>query len=326
MIDAVFLLCSNLYVDLAAIALRSLNQNIDTAVSIYILSNNLTWPNKNKLSKSWDTEVDFIEVSKIINELDLDGVPLCDGLSKTTLARIFAPTMLPESEHVALCLDSDTLVVGDLNSMFHEDYSRYSIYGICELMNPGHLKDIGMAPGDKYINAGVMVMNLDRLRELGFVEKARRVLSQNPKSMLFRDQDVINILCTGEKGLLPIEYNMITPFFLFSYKSYISFMGSSSPFYSKDDYESGRANPKIIHFTSGFEYARPWNVGKSHHPYAKLYREHMYRLSIEPFGDDHRTLKHKVASRLIDKGSGWVQRLVVEVKHRIDHHKRKAIL
>ena len=83
-------------------------------------------------------------------------------------------------------------------------------------------------------------------------------------------QDVINYTVEGRVKILPPKYNCTTAVFLFDYKNMIRYRRPSTKC-SKEEYEEGRTNPLIVHFTKNqVIQPRPW-VDGCFHPYKDYY-------------------------------------------------------
>lgn len=115
--------------------------------------------------------------------------------SYMSMMRLALPDILPDESRV-LWLDIDTIVEKDIAGLFDTDLGGCYVGAVEE---PIRSKDPFV-----YFNAGVMLMDLDKLRD-GMADKLIRMI--NTKPMRFPDQDVINILCQGEIKPLDPYYN-----------------------------------------------------------------------------------------------------------------------
>lgn len=112
-----------------------------------------------------------------------------------TLMRLALPIMLPEEKRV-LWLDVDTIVEEDISELFDTLMGDCYVAGVPE---PSRCKEPFM-----YINTGVLLMDLEKLRDgkcnefLGFVGK---------HILKFPDQDCINLLCQGKIKKLDFVWN-----------------------------------------------------------------------------------------------------------------------
>lgn len=127
--------------------------------------------------------------------------------TKYTLYRLALPTLLQEEK--VLYLDSDTLVMGSLQAFWDlplVEFAQFTPYaywiaGVIDSgVKPLHKHRIGMQPKSPYVNAGVLLMALEPLRQLDWLELAVT------KSFPMCDQDIINKTCEGH--ILPVPPNV----------------------------------------------------------------------------------------------------------------------
>lgn len=112
-----------------------------------------------------------------------------------TLMRLALPELLPE-ESRCLWLDVDTIVNRDIGALFDMDLGGCVVAAVAE---PGR-----SSPPLTYHNAGVLLMDLDRLRGRKSTELIRIV---NTRRLSCPDQDAINIYLQPEILTLPQTWN-----------------------------------------------------------------------------------------------------------------------
>lgn len=114
-----------------------------------------------------------------------------------TLLRLLADKVEGMPEDKLLYLDIDLLVNDDIQKLYNIDISNYEYaaaqdhYGKKLIYND-------------YINAGVLLFNMKKIKETGLLQKARDMI--NAKHMVFSDQSAI-YNCTTAKLLLPQRFN-----------------------------------------------------------------------------------------------------------------------
>lgn len=140
---------------------------------------------------------------EVIRCIDMSGqeiFPLDGPNTKTiwtymALLRCALTRILPEEKRV-LWLDVDTIVDGDITELLETDLKGKCLAGVRE-----NAKSIGTV----YINAGVLLMDLEQLRRTGKDEELIRLL--NSERLDFPDQDAINRLCCDEIVEVGNEWN-----------------------------------------------------------------------------------------------------------------------
>ncbi|MCI8999580.1 MAG: lipopolysaccharide biosynthesis protein [Clostridia bacterium] len=113
-----------------------------------------------------------------------------------TLLRLFAD-VIPEIPDKILYLDIDMMAKGDISELYHTNISNYEYATVKEKYG-----SIFIWPD--YINAGMLLLNIKKIKETKLLEKARHLIKT--KKMLFADQDAI-YRSTTQKLLLPRKYN-----------------------------------------------------------------------------------------------------------------------
>ena len=90
--------------------------------------------------------------------------------------------------------------------------------------------------------------------------------------MSYYDQDILNSVFQGNIGILPAEYNVMTTVVKMNYKE-LCRLRRPSNYYSMEEINFARANPRIVHFSSHLLSIRPW-YKNSENPYAESFRQY----------------------------------------------------
>lgn len=113
-----------------------------------------------------------------------------------TLLRLLAD-LIPEIPDKLLYLDIDIMAGGDISKLYNIDISDYEYAAVkekygCWIIRPD------------YINAGMLLLNMNKIKETKLLEKARKMIKT--RKLLFADQDAI-FWSTTKKKLLPRIFN-----------------------------------------------------------------------------------------------------------------------
>lgn len=116
--------------------------------------------------------------------------------SPYTLIRLFADKIdcIPQK---ILYLDADIMFNRDITLLYNYDIEEYEYAA-----SPDHYGKYLINP--HYINAGVLLLNMDMIRKTKLLEKARQLIKQ--KKLVFADQSAI-IRSTTKKYVLPQRFN-----------------------------------------------------------------------------------------------------------------------
>jgi len=177
-----------------------------------------------------------------IDSRTLANLPAPRHLSPATYARLFIPKLLPDQSR-AIYLDTDIVVCADITDLWQMDLDGNLVAGTVDgMINPALLKEIGV-PSDRYINAGVLLMDLDRWRREGTVEKAIDELMRHP-GREYDDQTAINVVANGRIKYLGREFN----------------------FMSQQLNQLPLTKPRILHYAGIF---KPWSSARA--PLGRIY-------------------------------------------------------
>jgi len=190
---------------------KSLNAD---EVVFYILDGGLSEKTQSDINNfshldglNWTLKFNFIPADVSLFE----EVPKLWGKSNLTLARLFLGDLI--AGDYAYWIDSDIIVNTTL-----PDYNllQGKTIGACvepylpelKLDFPNVQYPFGTTPIDKpYVNAGFMLINLKRWRDLKFSEIAIKAITENPKSFTWLDQSAINFFLAEEITIIDPKYN-----------------------------------------------------------------------------------------------------------------------
>lgn len=134
-------------------------------------------------------------VDKYTKYLNFKSPNLNTGFTYMSCIRL---AFYKEMQSKVLYLDVDTVVDQNIEELFELDMEGKSVAGVPEMQEANHIKM------DGYINSGVLLMNLDNIRESGEGDRLLEMINGD-KRYQWPDQDVLNIVCS--KVFLPTEYN-----------------------------------------------------------------------------------------------------------------------
>ncbi len=216
------------------VLLFSIVKNVDRVCHFYVFYSSLESDDQGMMTRvikasSLNHSIDFIKVdpSNIIGSYHIDGLNSFRG-GYDAFTRIFLPELLQVSR--CIYMDIDMVVVGDLGGLldlYDKNDFISGVYDSVAVTFPSPWTH------EKYINSGLLVLNLDELRKYDFIKKAVAFLSSNSRLLVNNDQDVISNSVDRDKiSLIDSRFNQFLP-----------------------DKQSV-TNAVILHFTGNF---KPWN-------------------------------------------------------------------
>lgn len=147
-----------------------------------------------------ESKLTLIDLSDMFRNEMLDSVNLKSHFTPYTLLRLFADKIEQIPDKI-LYLDTDTIINNDINELYNIDIENYEIACVNDIYN-------WTAPSrwriKNYFNAGVMLLNMKKIRETGMFTKTRELCRY--KKMLYPDQDALNKTVTYKK-MLPVKFN-----------------------------------------------------------------------------------------------------------------------
>jgi lipopolysaccharide biosynthesis glycosyltransferase len=197
--------------------------------------------------------------------VDHDGVRFetLSHVSRATYYRLRIDEILGHEIGRVLYLDADIVVNGDLRPLWATDLGDM----VCgAVVDPLVDADVfatthGLSVGGGYFNAGVLLMDLRRMRCERFLARALTLLADSGSRFRFADQDVLNIVLWQKWKTLDPTWNFQRVF-----------LWDDDAFWRRMAGRPGR-QPVILHYTQDL---KPWQR-TDWHPFAWLYVKHLAR-------------------------------------------------
>lgn len=205
----VFFTIDDAYAPCLAVALNSAIKNADKSRSYraIVLHQGLNKENIEKLQAlSTDNfKIDITPMQNNFEALDdrMSNRLRCDYFTLTIYFRLFIPTMFPQYDK-GVYIDSDVVLTDDIANLFDTDIGD-NLIGACNDLSiadtPPLVAYTENAIGVKkheYINSGVLLMNLKKMREEHFEEHFLTLLNTYHFDTIAPDQDYLNAICNGK--------------------------------------------------------------------------------------------------------------------------------
>jgi lipopolysaccharide biosynthesis glycosyltransferase len=125
-------------------------------------------------------------------------------INRTTYLKLLIPSLIDES--TVVYVDADTIVLDDLAPLHSTPLNGNRLAGVPDCAG-GETSRMPRAPGDVYINAGVMVMDLDGLRQDGFFRRCEEIHAQHHASLTWLEQCLINKVAENRKTVVDPRWN-----------------------------------------------------------------------------------------------------------------------
>lgn len=259
-IDIVFASDNN-YALPTLVAIYSLidNSSIDNNYDIIVFESDISDENKSKFfdlaSKYKNISIRFFNTKKYFEEFDFFHYTY---YSADTYSRLFVPEVMKDYDKIVY-LDGDIIVLADVAELYNLDLEGNYLAGSINhplVTSYYHNPDIKkyydtMYPIDdirKSVNAGILVMNLEKMREINLLKQGMDLLAKY-KRLLYQDEDILNKVCSGKIKHFNSGWN---------YRVFIpeELIRDYNLLWLAQDWANGLYNQKIIHYTTKF---KPWD-------------------------------------------------------------------
>ena len=128
-------------------------------------------------------------------------------LSSAAYLRLLLPDLIAADR--LLYIDCDTLVLGDLGELFKLELGGNLLAAALQRLNPGQrtFSKIPRAQNDPNINSGLMVLDLQPLRDAGLLRACEQIYARHRQDVVFADQCLINKFAENRKLVLDGRWN-----------------------------------------------------------------------------------------------------------------------
>lgn len=176
------------------LSILSIIKHTNEQLSVYILSMKID--NFNMLEESMlknieeimkkkneNSSIKIIDMTEIFTNEMKDSKNMNNFYTPYAFLRLFSDLIdLPSK---IIYLDTDTMINDDINKLYSIDINNYEFAGVVDRLGRWFI-DIN------YINSGVLLLNLDKIRETNLFKNSRQLIKT--KKMAFPDQSALNKL------------------------------------------------------------------------------------------------------------------------------------
>ena len=185
---------------------------------IYIVTRNINFVDISylKIFEKENIKIHFINADDIFEKTK--NLFIDRHLSIAAYWRYFLPYIIPNIEKIVY-IDCDTIICDDIQKLYNIDIRNNFIAGCVDIaVNQCDFGDFKLAKDklslfdfnefSKYINSGVLVINIKKWKEERISEKLLDISKQN--KFIFHDQDALNIICKDKIYYLSERWNFTT--------------------------------------------------------------------------------------------------------------------
>lgn len=196
------------YAPFAAVTLASLFHHAQEPVHAHVLTPGLSERSLHGLSTIHSRGAHALTVAYAPPELTPFGA--LSYWAESAAIRIAAPTLLALDR--VIYLDCDVIVRTSLRELYELDLGEHLVAGVpdldaVEVAATPRLNWLNLPIGDMYLNSGVMLMDLEKLRQMQFLQQARDWVAAHGDKRILPDQCAINGVLAGKKLALENRWN-----------------------------------------------------------------------------------------------------------------------
>ena len=255
----------------AAIASVCENNKKVKDIHFYLLSYGILEDNKKKLKKlvkRYKRKIDIIEIDDLSKYFTFDFDT--GGWNQVILLRLLMGEILPKDVIRIIYMDGDTIVRGDLRSLWNTDL-KGNVLGMSiePTIDKNRIASLDIE-GYPYYNSGVLLVDLKKWRDTNATQRIFNYYREHEGNLFAADQDAINGTLKDEIMTISPKYNFYNIFTQYSYR-FLKKQMKPLNYISKDVFDDALKNPVIIHYL-GEE--RPWRKGNTH-KYRKDYQKYL---------------------------------------------------
>ena len=189
--------------------------------------------------------------------------------SEAIYFRINLPRILPEAIEKVLYLDSDIVANGDIGELYDMSVNFIRAVRDPETILQDYYDLLFKAKNKRgYFNAGVMLLNLKKLREIHASRLMMEYLEKNSHSIIMCDQTALNLFFYDKYESMSPKYNFI--------QCISSLRNIEQRVYDREDYQEAKERPISVHYT-GRKY-KPW-LFESIGQYRYLFDKYLEKIS-----------------------------------------------
>jgi len=201
-------------INILATSLVSICSNTQSFIDFYILDCGINEGNKRLLTSLREKFTNFSLTYLPINLGQFAGLR---GYREQNFldcyARLLIPELVPNLKK-AIYLDTDTIALGDIKTLWDEDLNGCSLGGVADL---GYRKifqkhfeqDLGGNPAQVFISGGLFVIDCKRWRQKKITSALLNLAKQKKEHLLFIIEDLFSLYFTTDFKLLDSRYGFI---------------------------------------------------------------------------------------------------------------------
>lgn len=273
---------SDLFSEVCAVSMVSLFENNRHLqdIHVFVIDDHISEKNKDRMmamTRQYGRQLTFIPLPDPAVFYGDERFTI--GSLGHTYARMILGDVIPEAVERIISLDSDTMVLGNVDALWNIDMGAYPIAGVDDcmgkvaLVKTQHLKEDAV-----HCNAGMFLINLNAWREEKWTEQffvyIKRLFDKGI-ALGGYEEEVINKILGERMMVLHPKFNLMTLEQVLTYQELLCFR-EPIHYYTEEEIKEAIKDPVITHTTNFFYIKKRIFEEYSDHPMRKQYEK--YRL------------------------------------------------
>ena len=256
------------YVPYLSVAIQSIIDNASPKENydIVVLKTNIARYKEQKIQRMAinhkNISIRFVDVSYLANKFKSSITSNFMHYNQSIYYRYFIQEIFKNYSKV-LYLDCDVLLRSDIAELYNQDLKGHIIGAIRDIERARWLKSekrqdtlkfdrsLGIMDSYQYFNSGVCLFNVNKMKEISFMEKALNLTELWLKKVNWiGDQDIINSICFGDVQFIDAAWNM-----MWIVNIFVKHWDTELDEESLLAYKKSIKNCKLIHYCDTY---KPW--------------------------------------------------------------------
>ncbi len=292
-----------------AVTVRSVldHLNPQRQLILYILDGGIRPLNRQRIIQSLDSQrINIHWIKPSSQRLEAIALSCQNTYPISAYHRLLLPEIIPQAYDRVIYLDTDIIVLADLEELWTMDFGDYYLLAATDAANrhmywPKHLKHLdlkamGVTEKDKYLQSGVLVIDLKKWRAEGIADRVIQFIADHSE-LPYPDQDALNFVLAGKWYELDPRWNQIPVAHHFKH-------WQDSPYTEQQLFDVVH-HPFMVHYGSK---PKPWDR-RCTHPQKSLWYESLNKTAWSGWQDTHINHNIRLLRRAVRRFARSTKRL-----------------
>lgn len=242
------------YIRFTAVTLASILKNYRGAapIRVFVLIDELLTTEKRAKIEALKSIHPFTLHEIAVDASLFANIKTSEGISIATYYRLLMHKLLPADARKVLYLDSDLIIRKSIHELLSIPFDGALFAGVEDTISKTYNTRFGLAEDARHPNAGVLLVNVDLMRAIGFSELVERYLESNRYRLVLGDQQILTEIFSPSIKYIPVKWNVHGSMFK---AGWVKDVAGVQNFMDKKEAATAIADPGIIHYTLK---RKPW--------------------------------------------------------------------